>query len=166
MLKLSRFVALLLTLGLMFSLVGCQSIAEKATETAIEDATGVKVDQDGDSVTITGEDGSSITASEGGELPEGFPEDAPVYDGVITTSLVSEENFTIGVETDDEWTTVWDWYVSELESEGWTKTTELKLEDSGMLSGEKGDRLIQLTIGPASSDDAATLITTFTGPKS
>jgi len=166
MLRLSRFVALFLILGLMLSLVGCQSIAENATEAAIEDATGVKVDQDDDSVTITGEDGSSITASENGELPEGFPEDAPVYDGSITTSLVTEENYTIGIETDDEWATVWDWYVAELESEGWTKTTELKLEDSGMLSGEKDDRLIQITIGPASGDTAATLITTFTGPKS
>jgi len=166
MFRLSIFAALVLTCALAFTLVGCQSIAEKATEAAIEDATGVKVDQEGDSVTITGEDGSSITAGQGGELPEGFPEDAPVYDGDITTSLVTEDSFTIGIETDDEWTKVWDWYTAELESEGWTTTSELKVEDSGMLSGEKDDRLIQITVGPNSNEDAKTMITTFTGPKS
>jgi len=166
MFRLSGFAALVLACALAFTLVGCQSIAEKATEAAIEDATGVKVDQDDDSVTITGEDGSSITAGQGGELPEGFPEDAPVYDGDITTSLVTEDSFTIGIETDDEWTEVWDWYLAELDSEGWTSTSELKLEDSGMLSGEKDDRLIQITVGPGSGDGANTMITTFTGPKS
>jgi len=89
-----------------------------------------------------------------------------VYDGDITTSLVTEDSFTIGIETDDEWTEVWDWYLAELDSEGWTSTSELKLEDSGMLSGEKDDRLIQITVGPGSGDGANTMITTFTGPKS
>lgn len=166
MIKTLRLVALVMVLAMALALAGCQSIAEKATEKVIEDATGVKVDEQGDSVTLTGEDGTSITASESGELPEGFPEDAPVYEGAIITSLVSEDNYTIGIETDDEWTDAWEFYGTELEAAGWVTGTEMKLEDSGMISGEKDGRIIQITVGPASSGEAKTLITLFTGPKS
>lgn len=166
MLKTRRLVGLVVVLVCALALVGCQSIAEKATQKVIEDTTGVKVEDGGDSVTLTGKDGTSITSSESGELPEGFPEDAPVYEGTIITSLVSEDSYTIGIETKDEWTGPWEFYGTELEAAGWVTGTEMKLEDGGMITGEKDGRMIQITVGGASNSDAKTLITLFTGPKS
>lgn len=160
----SRFVTLVIVCVLAFSLVGCQKIAEKATEKAIEGATGVKVDTDKESVTITGEDGSSITAGSDGELPDGFPEDVPVYEGEIVSSLMTEGNYTVAIETKDDATTVWDWYGTELESAGWTQTSEFKVDDGGMRSAEKGDMTLQVTVG-AGTDGEPTTVTIFTGTK-
>lgn len=159
-----RLVVLLVACAMMFSLVGCQKIAEKATEKAIEGATGVKVDTDKDSVTITGEDGSSITAGSDGELPDGFPEDVPVYEGDIVSSLMTEGNYTVAIESKDDAATIWDWYGTELESAGWTRTSEFKVDDGGMISAEKGDMAIQITVG-AGTDGDPTTITIFTGAK-
>ena len=73
---------LVLVLALAMS-AGCAQIAEKAARGAVEKATGVKVDEKNDSVTVTGKDGEkvSFTGNEENQLPKDLPADFPVYDG-------------------------------------------------------------------------------------
>lgn len=144
-------VALVLALVALVGLTGCAKIAEKA----IEDATGVSVDEDDGTVTIEGEDGASITVNdEGTELPEGYPDDAPVYDGTIASAWESTDQgkttYMVSVTTKDSIGDVVDWYKSELESEGWTITTTFKDASSGMINAEKDDRVFYMAAGTGS----------------
>lgn len=59
-----KLMAFLLVLLMAAALVGCgvgEAVAEKATEKAIETAGGGDVDIDGDTVTVKGEDGETLT---------------------------------------------------------------------------------------------------------
>ncbi|MDP2400392.1 MAG: hypothetical protein Q8M66_00290, partial [Actinomycetota bacterium] len=83
--------------------VGCQSIAEKV----VEETTGVKVEDDGEKVTITGEDGKKMQLSGAeGSLPEDWPSDMPVYDGATIDSSAAIRsgevtNFSAALSTKD-----------------------------------------------------------------
>lgn len=145
--------------------VGCARVAEEAAERAVEDSTGVEIDADDGSVTIEGEDGSEVTVSEDGQLPDGFPTDVPVSDGEITATMKSGDTFTVGIETPDDHASVLEWYRDRLEGEGWTITTDLTVEDGGMLTAEKGDQALQVTVGAGSSGESETVVTLITGPK-
>lgn len=74
---LQRLLGGLLAGLLMLGLTGCgvtDRLAEKAAEKAVEKATGVKVEDKGDTVTVTTKDGDQVTLSgQEGKLPEGFP---------------------------------------------------------------------------------------------
>lgn len=159
----SRTVRTLLLIALLAAVIGttgCARIAERAAEKVVENQTGLDIDQKGDSVTIKGKDGE-VTASSSGELPEGFPKDVvPVYDGKITASLKASEGYTIGIDSTDDVATVWEWYVNEFK-DGWEVKSEVKVEEGGLISAEKGDWEVQVTVGAASGSDAKSTITTF-----
>lgn len=158
-------VVLVLLVFAALALVGCQSIGDKVAEKAVESATGLKVDQEGDSVTITGEDGSQLTAG-GSELPEGFPDDVAIYgDSPLASSLKSEESYTVSFETADEWTEVWQWYLDDAKAQGWEIKNELKMEDGGMITGLKDTRQLQVSIGASSTEGMKTFVTLFVGPQ-
>ena len=118
-----RFTAVLLAIALvMMALLtgGCESIAKKA----VEDATGVSVDESGDSVTITGDDGSSMEInSEEGKLASDFPTEVPLYDGEIRDSAGFKTDtgstFTATVGTEDSLDDVKAFYEDELAKDGW-----------------------------------------------
>jgi len=157
--------AIVTMLVVAFSVVGCQQVAEKATEAAIEKSTGVEVDQEGDEVTIKGEDGTEITASSDGQLPDGFPTDIPVYEGQITSSLKADKGWSVTIEAADDVETVFTWYKQELEASGWKIVSEMKVTDGGVLVAEKGDQSVQVTLGTSSSDAAKTSIALFVSTK-
>ena len=161
-----RVLVVLCLLVSMAGLVGCQSItdkvAEETSEKLIEGATGVDVEADDDEVTITSEDGSSMTVSESGELPDGWPEDVPVYEGNITSGMVSEGNRTVSVESEDSALDVYEWSLEQIKAEGWTVTTEFKAENGGTLAAEKGGNIVQYTV---SDEDPGSVFIVFTGPK-
>ena len=153
-------VVALLALGAMG---GCATIAEKA----IEDATGVSVDEDGSSVTIEGDDGSTITYDEEGtELPDGYADDVPVYDGVIDSSWqTSDDNgttYAVAIKTEDTTEDVVAWYEEQLADEGWTIKSTFKDASSGMVSAEKDDMTFYLAAG---AESEGTAITQTVGPK-
>lgn len=161
-----RLFLLLCVAALAVGMVGCQSvgdkIAEEAGERIVEGATGVDVEADGEDVTITGEDGSSFTSSASGELPEDWPEDVPVYDGNITSSMVTEGKFTLAVEAEDPPVDVFEWSLEQIKDEGWTVTTEFKAENGGTIAAEKDDRIVQYTVTDV--DEGSSFIV-FVGPK-
>jgi hypothetical protein len=165
-------VRVLLALAVVASLLaitGCGFIVQKAVEGGVESATGVKVDQSGDSVTITGQDGATMTSGEG-KLPEGFPSDMPLYTpGKIATGIVTDsgtgKGFMLAIETSDAAGDVFAWYETQLKDKGWKVTTTMTTEDGGLLSGEKGTQIFNVAVTSGSSSDVATAISITVGPK-
>lgn len=125
----------------LFALTGCDMIAKKA----VESATGVKVDEDNKNVTITGKDGEELSiSSEEGKLPDGLPDDVPVYTGTVKnpTKLETAEgaNYSFTVETDDDAATVVTWFKDKLAEKSWTISSTVTANETSMLSAEKGEK--------------------------
>jgi hypothetical protein len=150
---LKAIVVLALLVLLVSSLTGCSFAAQKIAETA----TGVKVDQSGNSVTVTGKNGTASVTSKEGRLPDGLPGDVPAYAGTIKSSatLATDQgtNYTFQVDTPDSIATVQSWYKDKLASNGWTVTgTVTGGTDSAMVSAKKGDKSnLVVTIGKNST---------------
>jgi hypothetical protein len=162
----------MLALTLAFALLavsGCGLIAGRVVKSGVESATGVKVDESGGDVTVTGEDGSSMTSSSDGTLPDGFPTDVPVYKpGKITAGIVSDSStgkgYMVGLETADAAGDVFAWYESEVPGAGWKVTTTMKTDDDGLISAEKGDQALTVAV-TAGGGGSATTISITVGPK-
>lgn len=132
--------ALMVALLLGVALTGCSMAAEEATEALVESGTGadVEIDDDGESVSIETEDGSiEISGGESATLPDGFPEDMPVYDGqiVMAQSVDTPEGtgYNVGIQTSDSEDDVAAWYSDELANEGWTIAAEISNDGDGMM---------------------------------
>lgn len=136
---------------------------EKATETAIEQATGAKVDisDDGDKVTVETDEGK-VTIGRN-DVPDSFPSDIAVYSGAeVTLTSDTDEGVTLALKTSDSVTAVFDFYKDDLEKNGWNITTSTKVEGSSLITAEKGSNQVIVTVG-TDTEDNKTLITILTG---
>jgi len=144
-----------------FALSGCEAIARKASERiaeeAIEGSTGDEVDITEDGVSFEGDDGTTATFSQSGEVPESFPKDVPVYEGTIITSVELNEGFTLGIETDDAPGDIIDWYEKELGDDGWKQEMKVETGEGAMFGAKKGERTVQIATGAGT--EKKTLIT-------
>ncbi len=150
-------VLLMAALLLLVPLAGCQNAAEKA----VEKATGVEVDKNGNSVTVTGEDGTvKVEGGDQASLPEEFPKDVPIYPGaklVVSSSATADgkTTFTAAYETEDDVKTVHGWYKKQLPKEGWTvqgeTLTGTGTQSTGAIMTNKGES--QLTVAATRSQD-------------
>jgi len=143
-------IVLLMALVLSVALTGCQGVVESATKAGIEKATGVSTD--GDSVTIK-KDGEEVTISgtEEGKLPEGFPAEFPMFEPLTITSGVSADTggmqqFTVTGKTASDFDEVQSFYATELEADGWT------VEKTGAVSNGAGSGAINATKGQDKAD--------------
>jgi hypothetical protein len=133
------------TLGALLLAAGLAACSpESIIENAIEDKTGVRVDDEGDSVTITGDDGSvtefneaddgwvTITGSDGsvytqGEgIPADFPSAVPLIDmpttfGVSSVDAEGVQVFMLTMESAKGCDGVFDDVVSRLADKGYTE---------------------------------------------
>lgn len=164
-----RVVLALAVVAALLAVTGCGAIAEQAIKGAAENATGVKVDESGNSVTVTGQDGSSMTSSSEGKLPEGFPSDMPLYTpGKITGAAVSTENgaksFILAIDSPDAVADIFAWYKAQLPEKGWTVQNTTESDSGDLFMGEKGNQAFTVMIA-ASSDEGATTISISVGPK-
>jgi hypothetical protein len=136
--------AIILAIALLLSVTGCAQIAQQATKSAVENATGVKVDQNNGKTTVTGKDGSQATISGSeGKLPDGLPTYVPTYTGTVKSSASMSTDkgttFTFSIETADNAQTIVDWYKKAFTDKGWTVTTTAITEGGGMISAKKGE---------------------------
>ena len=159
-------VALLLTSVMLLS--ACGAIAQKATETAVEKATGVQVDKEGESFTVTTEEGQT-TASTGNVLPEGFPKDVPVYKNAkVESSVASDASggkaYVIGLKSEDSLADISKWYAAQIKDNGWKDSGSMQTDDFASMSAEKGDLLLGVTLTPE-SDTKTTVIALTVSPK-
>lgn len=114
---------------------GCGA-SEKLVEEAMEEATGVEVDQDGDSVTVSTDDGEMTITGEASELPEGFPLEA--YPGAkiessMTTGQEGAKNFVVSLSSKDAIPEIAAFYEEALQAMGITPE-KMELADDASTS--------------------------------
>ncbi len=142
---------------------GCQ----RAIERTMEETTGIRVDENEERITITGDDGEEFTM-EGSDasLPDDWPSDVPLYpDAELESSTALRMSDTVQLtaswSTSDDVNDVYDWYRSELPAEGWEIAGDFSMEQNGQrtanITTSKGDSEANVFIGDQS--DGATGIT-------
>ncbi len=107
----------------------------------------------GDKVTLTGEDGE-VSLEAGGDLPESFPKDFPVYSGAKLVSSFSAsgeggDGVSVVWETGDSFDKVTDFYKKKLQEDGWKVESTFEQKDSFTSSFKKGEveGFIGITLG-------------------
>ena len=101
----------------------------------------VKVDESGGKVTFENSEGK-VSFEEGGELPEGFPKDFPVYPGAkvvssFTANTDGKDGMSVAWETGDSVEAVSGFYKSNLVTNGWKVSATFEQGDSTTTSFEK-----------------------------
>jgi len=153
-------------LVLLLGLAGCSSIAEEAAERTVEGVTGVDIDEDGEKITIEGEEGEQVEIGSGTELPEDFPSDVPVYEDaeLLASSTLTEgeaQNYYLSLQTTDSFEDVVAWYKDEMESAGWELEADSVTTSGGTSSailGYKKD-IAQASFAIAQDENGETVIT-------
>ena len=155
---------LLVSLSAMLAVgtLGCQRAAERV----VEESAGVRIDDDGDTVTIQTEEGEATISGSDVSMPDDWPSDVPIYPGgelESSTSMRMGDSVQMAVTwtTSDDVTTVYEWYRNELPAAGWEVTGDFSVEQSGQrtanISSSKGSSDANVFIGDES--DGATMFT-------
>jgi len=140
--------ALATIVALALLLSGCGLVAQKA----VENATGVKVDQGGGKTTVTGPNGQSATIDQqSGKVPDGLPATVPVYQGTISGSTSVNtpdgQSYTFTTQTTDDVATVLAWYKTQLAEKGWTVDAAAVMgTDRGLVSAKNGTTQLAVTV--------------------
>lgn len=141
-------VALLIT-----GVAGCSNPIDSLVKGAIEQQTGISIDEDGGSYTFETEDGT-VTVEANGNVPADFPSNVPLPNGKLTGSSASPNMWSLlyeGLERSDI-----DALVQQIEAAGFS---QLGLSDMGeMVQGtfQNGDLSVSLLW--SESDSPSTLI--------
>lgn len=158
--------------GLALTATGCGFIARKATEGAVEGATGGKVKVNGDKVTVKGEDGSEATVGSETKIPDGFPSDVPMRDdGSVKAAVTSSApdggtSYMLNIRFKIPQSELLDWYKSEFEKGDWQIKSTVTTGDGGMVTAEKNDLMVNVVTGSDSSEGFTSVLTMQVGPKS
>lgn len=145
-------------------LSGCglgNRLTEKATERAIERATGPGVD-------VNVRDGSYTVKTDQGEvqfginkLPDQWPQDVSAYpDGTIVYSgsnMDGSGGVAIVLNTADSVQKVMDYYAAELQKQNWKSESRATYGDTAMLQYQKDNRTVTVVI--SSGGDSQTSVT-------
>ncbi len=142
---------------------GCGNDApEEATEQAMESAirsSGQEgdVEVDAGTMKITTADGQ-MTFGEGTKLPDNWPDDVPVYEGLkLLTAMTAPEGSTIQGTTTDSLDKVTEFYKDRVTKDGWTEQTTMTQPQMSMLSYTKEQRTLVVTIGAADAETSVSL---------
>ena len=147
---------ILLVLGGIYFL--SQKSSEKAAEQAIENATGADVDIDGDKTTIETDEGK-ITVGSGSEVPDSFPSDVTVYkDAEVIGSTETEDGVTLTLTTSDSVAAATDFYTKDTKDKGWKISSSSNFESSSLITAEKGDKSLLITISPDKSSGKTSIV--------
>lgn len=124
-------------------LSGCQQAAQKA----VEQTTGVKVDNKNESVTLTGKDGEKVTISS--EVPEEL-KDFPFPSGfkLDSSGSMSSGDDKLSVASWKGKSTIKDasdFYKKTMPEKGWKETSSFMSGDGGLLNYDKGDLSVSVT---------------------
>lgn len=150
----------LLVAALALAVTGCSAVQDRIGEEIGEEiASGVvggEVEVDGDSVTVSGEDGDVTIEGGGADLPDGFPDDFPMHDEApvdSASSISGAEGTTyyVNITSDLAPGELHDWYKAEFADE-WTEVSDVSAADGSdetyIMSVKKGD--IEATVTMAS----------------
>lgn len=123
----------------------------------------VKIEGDGEKVSYKDDD-LEFSYDMGGDLPEGFPSDFPIYTNAKLISKYSStqeesEGMSVMWETSDDLEKIVEYYKSESEKTGWEITSTFSSEDSSVLSLKKGDS--EAVLGIAEAEDKVDISVTI-----
>jgi hypothetical protein len=145
---------------------GGKKAQERAVQKAIEDSIKkqsggkAKVDLSKGQITIKDKQGEmTMTQGGGAQLPDGFPNDVPVYPGAaITMSAKQPKAFMVMLTSKDDKKKVADTYKSTLKAQGWEEGSSMDMGDVTSLEYKKEKEKRTLVIG-ISKDNAGSRIT-------
>ena len=132
------------------SVTGCAQVAQKA----VEQATGVQVDQKGETVTLKGKDGEAVTLSS--QTPEelkNFP--VPQSFKLDSSGSMSSGGDKLSVATWKGKGTVQEvaqFYKKALSDKGWKEDLSFDSQDGAQLSYSNGTESATITINKQDSD--------------
>jgi hypothetical protein len=112
----------------------------------------------GDQLNVQTEEGNALLSLGTDKLPEDLSKDVPIYkpSKVTMTQVMNEgKNTLLGLSTGDDATKVIAFYEKQMADNGWTGGRKLKMGNTAMMSGKKGDRDLSVTIN---HDDDITAI--------
>ena len=124
------------------------------------------VDVEGDKVTFSDTEGATtVQAGKNVKLPQGFPDDVPVYEKATILSVVSrsKDEFAVSLQTGDAVKEVAGFYKTGMESKGWKSETAMDLPNRSILAYEKGNRAASVMI--AADKDGGSVITLTSAAK-
>jgi hypothetical protein len=115
----------------------------------------VTVTREGDvtKVTAKGEHGEEIKAASGSDvsLPEGFPDDVPIYPkATILSSVTVGDTMTVSLRTSGSAKDVETFYKQKLKDGGWESKSSLDMPQMKMLQAAKKRRTLNVVISAES----------------
>lgn len=140
------------------SFAASRFFTEKTAEKAIEQATGGKatVEDDGDKVSVETDEGKVTIGHD--EIPSSFPSDITVYSGAeITATTEIEDTVSVTLTTSDSVSKVFEFYKSDLASNGWTQTAAATYTGIATVAAEKSGKEAAVTV-TTDSEDGKTII--------
>ncbi|HNR33162.1 MAG TPA: hypothetical protein PKI11_19890 [Candidatus Hydrogenedentes bacterium] len=146
-----------------------ETIIEQSAKAQGEDV-DVQIGSSGDamSISVKGAQGDyQMTTGAFSSLPQGFPEDVPVYPGLklqMTNVLPGEQTFSVVGQTDAKHDVVFAYYQKELPARGWTQQSVMQQtaesQPMSMLQCTKDSRTVHVLV---MTDDEATTVSLTTG---
>ncbi|CAM4479960.1 hypothetical protein FHS16_004829 [Paenibacillus endophyticus] len=141
MLKLKNFIKpsifIILTLAFMSGCGITENASERAAEKLIEQSTGVKVNQEGNDVTIQSKDGDITLGGESEKLPEGFPLSAfpgAKIESSMTTDGEDGKHYIVALSSSEPIVDLAAFYEEALKVKGiQPERTELQDEENGSI---------------------------------
>jgi hypothetical protein len=161
-----RPLSCLLLIAAITALPACKQAAEKVTEAALERATGVKVDKNGNKATIKTEQGEVNIATADGSgsvsLPAGFPTDVILPAKHKVASVVDMAGMQmINMSTTAAMATVYADTDKGMQAGGWKRDVAMQSGDGATLAFSKEKRQVFYQLGK--SDDGGTQLAIRTG---
>ena len=132
----------------------------------------IKVTTDEGTLTVTGDaekgqvniktdDGETIEMSYGKEtIPANLPKDVPLYEPsqIKMTQVVDDNRSVISLTTSDDLSKVAAFYKKELAQQGWTIKNEITRGTMFIIQGEKGKRILNLTVNQKDNETVISLV--------
>jgi len=151
---------------LSLSVLGCASIARKATEKAIENRIEkesggkARVNVEKGSVEVETEEGKTrVEAGEGARLPENFPKDVPVYEGAkVASAITQDEGGSVSFTVSAGFRDVSDFYRSALQKAGYKVEATMDLGETAQFVATSADGKRQVSIQAAKDKDGTSLV--------
>jgi len=137
-----RVSRLSLALGLVLAAGACQKVGQSAADVAIERATGVQVDRDGDQVTLRSADGDvAIRTGESLALPEDFPGDVYLPAGYQVNSVMDLQGVSmVSLSAPGQVSALSVAAREAMLAQGWTQSMSAQHSaDTALLAFEKGE---------------------------
>jgi hypothetical protein len=147
-------------------LSGCGQVAQKA----VEQTTGVKTDQKGESVTITSKEGTAVSITANKTVPDEL-KDFPVPSGYTldssgTMSSGDDKLIVASWKGKSDYKAVADFYKKAMADKGWKNDFTMDADTGGMQNWSKGDYGVTITYDkPKDKDESSISILMGKGKK-